>query len=95
MLPPVLESRGPAGHQGAGVSLHQMRVLEIIVHNDTNLAIEVTVGILLEAVRVIRVIILLISHHSDLDKVLTFPIIHSIPVIPDHITTGDGTQGSA
>ena len=95
MLPPVLKRWGSAGHDGAGVGLHQMGVLEIIVHNDTDLAIKVTVWILLEAVRVIHVIILLISDHSDLDKVLTFPIIQAILVIPDHTTAGDGTPGSA
>ena len=72
-----------------------MRVLEIIVHYNTDLPVKVTVRILLEAVRVIHMIILLISHHSDLDKVLTFQIIQSIPVIPDHITAGDGRPGSA
>ena len=37
-----------------------MRILEIIVDNDPNLAIEVTVRILLETVSIIQVIILLI-----------------------------------
>ena len=57
-----------------------MRILEIIVDNDPDLAIEVTVRILLETVSIIHVIILLISHHADLDKVLTFPI-KSIPYL--------------
>ena len=95
MLPSVLEGRRSAGHDGAGVGLHQMRVLEIIIHYDTDFPVKVTVRILLEAVRVIHMIILLISDRSDLEKVLTFPIIQSIPVIPDHITAGDGRPGSA
>ena len=78
MLPSVLEGRGSAGHDGAGIGLDQMRVLEIIVHNNTDLPVKVTVRILLEAVRVIHMIILLISHQIRHVRMAYVKVIHQI-----------------